>query len=457
MAAATGTPTRAKKNAASQFRRRKRIAHPLLDSQADTSATPGYSTPPRSNSQTTPAAAAVTPEPSSSPETPALVSALQMAARPNNSEGNKDATKATEPAAPSYTSSIEAMAAHVERSHSEKKRSPRKSKLRSRRSGGSTSSNSRSPLGSRKSLSANKAPQAGRKVVHSSASKKKGLWLIAIPILASFLVCETFLWLLVFRFRESLVTGEVVLMSPPDVHKSNAGVRNEASSSVFQQEIAEEEKETEGSIVEQINVTEEAINESESSPTHNGVSHEEEPAQENAVEVVDEELLKLQSMLEEGFSALRGSASSQAVGGFTQESVESLCGNVWVAANEIVSSKTDDTNNTSGGAEARGDMVVEAVVSGELTPETSSQSMSDPWKSLALDAQHCLGGAGLTFLTKDDIDSARLRISTKVFDRLVSSPPIAILLHMLLVTNAPLSPMSSLIMQTLELAWVHHS
>ena len=111
----------------------------------------------------------------------------------------------------------------------------------------------------------------------------------------------------------------------------------------------------------------------------------------------------LQSKLEEGFAKMRGiddelRGVDAKLRGSRRKSVESLCGDVWEVANDMVTSS--DSN------------VDVAIVS------KGTQSAVEEYNSLALDAQHCLGGAGLAFLDKDDIDSTRLGVSTQVFDRL---------------------------------------
>ena len=111
----------------------------------------------------------------------------------------------------------------------------------------------------------------------------------------------------------------------------------------------------------------------------------------------------LQSKLEEGFAKMRGiddelRGVDAKLRGSRRKSVESLCGDVWEVANDMVTSS--DSN------------VDVAIVS------KGTQSAVEEYNSLALDAQHCLGGAGLAFLDKDDIDSTRLWVSTQVFDRL---------------------------------------
>ena len=112
----------------------------------------------------------------------------------------------------------------------------------------------------------------------------------------------------------------------------------------------------------------------------------------------------LQSKLEEGFAKMRGiddelRGVDAKLRGSRRKSVESLCGDVWEVANDMVTSSSESNVDV-------------AIVS------KGTQSAVEEYNSLALDAQHCLGGAGLAFLDKDDIDSTRLGVSTQVFDRL---------------------------------------
>ena len=112
----------------------------------------------------------------------------------------------------------------------------------------------------------------------------------------------------------------------------------------------------------------------------------------------------LQSKLEEGFAKMRGiddelRGVDAKLRGSRRKSVESLCGDVWEVANDMVTSSSESNVDV-------------AIVS------KGTQSAVEEYNSLALDAQHCLGGAGLAFLDKDDIDSTRLWVSTQVFDRL---------------------------------------
>ena len=117
-----------------------------------------------------------------------------------------------------------------------------------------------------------------------------------------------------------------------------------------------------------------------------------------------EEFKQLQSMLEDGFDGLRASIFHKGGESNTRKSVESTCGHVWVLANEYMSNNGRASSSSSNDDRNSIDAMVPIS-----------------WESLALDAQHCLGGAGLAFLDKNDLDMERLRLSTQVFDRLVSA------------------------------------
>lgn len=249
-----------KKNAASQFRsRRKRIKHPL-ESEDDASSSAllqpsagyEYSTPPRNNMPLP-----VTPEDDETPkpitpvqqphlsiveETPgSLLDALTFAARPSPDDSKKKSnTKSLDAATlpPSYVSSIEAMAAHVEASHTKNKKlrnnnntkttkspvklTPLSSKIikgEKKRRGGSNSGyngGNISPLGSRKLYSSNSSVKSSSSSsTRRTSNKQKSrvipptttparVWWIALPILVPFLLCETFLLLLVYMFKGKL-------------------------------------------------------------------------------------------------------------------------------------------------------------------------------------------------------------------------------------------------------------
>ena len=156
------------------------------------------------------------------------------------------------------------------------------------------------------------------------------------------------------------------------------------------------------------------------------------------------ELRRLQSMLDEGFEKLRHRGTKNNDNDmnnnnrnipeskddneeYSQKNVDSICGNVWVAANAMLSAAAAAESQTNAkeevtAANANANAAASTSSGGgdEITLGTFSEIETNPWRSLALGAQHCLGGAGLAFLSRDNVDSARLRVSTKVFDRLVS-------------------------------------
>ena len=128
-------------------------------------------------------------------------------------------------------------------------------------------------------------------------------------------------------------------------------------------------------------------------------------------------------MLDEGFAILSGSSSSRRRGErsssqeivqrpydgeLAQRTAETLCGNVWMVADEMM--KFSSSRSSSSSSPNLGDVASEEP---------------NPWRSLALDAQRCLGGAGLAFLIPEDgaYFDDMLRVSTKIFKRLVSIAP----------------------------------
>jgi hypothetical protein len=124
------------------------------------------------------------------------------------------------------------------------------------------------------------------------------------------------------------------------------------------------------------------------------------------------ELARLQTALDEGFAKLMH--SDEELGDTSNgEKVDSLCGDVWAGANEMLSSKYLNYSARSS--------TVQLVGSGETRFDESKESEVNILKSLTLRAQQCLGGAGIAFLSSDGLDHARLRITTKVFDGLVSA------------------------------------
>jgi len=257
-----------------------------------------------------------------------------------------------------------------------------------------TSGRSQGTRKSSKSKAARRAAAAEAAIPQRKRiSNAKKMWLIAIPILLPFMVCETFLWFLVFRFKDSV--GEMVVGSSgipmPEVSVDKIDP-------ITQSDIVKEVKEpiVEDSEIDSTSTEDDGLSEQD-------LTDEAEPQAGGTSVEPETELMRLHSMLEEGFGKLRGSEieSDKENNG---SSVERLCGNVWVAANDMLSSESHDSET------------VDSL--GEMAAEEASL-----WKSLALDAQHCIGGAGLAFLAKGHIDRERLRVSTEVFDRLSQVEP----------------------------------
>jgi hypothetical protein len=94
-----------------------------------------------------------------------------------------------------------------------------------------------------------------------------------------------------------------------------------------------------------------------------------------------------------------------------RNTVDSLCGDVWVVANEMQSSKY--ARNSTGSSS-----IINLIGPSKTRFEESQDA---EFNLLKLEAQHCLGGAGMAFLNTDGLDYSRLRLTTKVFDGLVSA------------------------------------
>ena len=418
-----GTPPPAKKmNAASQFRsRRKRISHPLLDSLEDDAATPlktpripsagakgwgirANSTPPRTSH------GVVTPDSNRSPESAALVDALKMAARPlhaHDGDGKNNDGGAVQ-SSTTYASSIEAMAAHVEASHTKTRSSPVRKTHTKPKTKLSRSDSSSSSMGTRKSSASSKASHSsGRRDSHPSSSPQRTIWLLMMPVLLSFLVCEVFICLLVLRFRDSIE----VVMGAAGIHMPK--VNTTFAYPDFDDEHILEMDSKEG-IIDEESETAPFSDDSDSS-TAGCIKSNEDDVDNGERKPWDEmhiephgELSRLQSALEEGFAILSDVESRDES---KRNTVDSLCGDVWVVANEIQSSKY--ASNSTGSSS-----VINLIGPSETRLDESQDS---EFSLLKLEAQHCLGGAGMAFLNADGLDYSRLRVTTKVFDGLVSA------------------------------------
>jgi hypothetical protein len=444
-----GTPPK-KKNAASQWSKRKRVSHPLLETEEEcaapstspsSSSTPTprkssagratgkvlfeYNTPPRhfDPSVVTPALTTC------SPDSPALVDALQMAARPSPSRSSDIAES---PQTSSYSSSIEAMAAYVEASRVSELRNIHKmhNTKHKRGDGSDTSTSSSSIVGntnnskqSSSSYSINKPrSRSSTNTVLPVHNPKRSAWIASITIMVMFLLSEVFLGILVFCFKDSVdavAVGDVVppddVQSIPDiVQLPKFAFGNIAPLSFDHHDLVRDK------VVNQADENEEVVVDSADdavlgvggrSDADNDRGYTIVNEGNSGGEIVDnnnieqfEEFKKLQSMLEDGFDGLRASIFRKGAESNTRKSVESTCGHVWVLANEYMSNNGRASSSSSNDDRTSIDAMVPIS-----------------WESLALDAQHCLGGAGLAFLDKNDLDMERLRLSTQVFDRLVSA------------------------------------
>jgi len=333
-----------------------------------------------------------------------------MAARPSpphaNSKNDDTPTTGRSTPLPTYTSSIEAMAAHVEASHLQNKwnknrqsKSTKKNKLKTptkmsplsakilnknrlRTVSSSASLNSkRSSDGRSTPVTSNRKLLFPRKLLypHGSNIPLKKLWLISLPILIPFILCELGIGLLVLLSKDTVVVtpvggegGVEVELPLPDVHKDLGRLPVYSYNSIPVEFTPSEEPTEEEAVSTNIDSSSEVYDEGH-----------------------DDELY--QTMLDDGFAKLRMASTTNQMQTETERKiVESHCGNVWEIANEM------------------------AIKEASSNVELSSPSSTINWKALALDSQRCLAASGLSFLSiKDTLDiSTRLVVSTKVFDRL---------------------------------------
>jgi len=351
----------------------------------------------------------VTPDSNRSPESTALVDALKMAARPlqaHDGEGkNNDGAVQS---STTYASSIEAMAAHVEASHAKTRSSPVRKMHAKPKTGLGRSDSSSSSMGTRKSSTSSKASHSsGRRDSHPSSSTQRTIWFIMIPVLLSFLACEVFICLLVLRFRDSME----VVMGAAGIHMPK--INTTFADPDFDDENILEMDSKEG-IIDEESETAPVSDDSDSSTVGYIKSIEDDvdigegkPWDEMYVEPYGE-LTRLQSALEEGFALLSDVVSRDES---YRNTVDTLCGDVWVVANEIQSPKY--ASNSTGSSS-----IINLIGPSETRFDESQDS---EFNLLKLEAQHCLGGAGMAFLNADGLDYSRLRVTTKVFDGLVSA------------------------------------
>ena len=255
--------------------------------------------------------------------------------------------------------------------------------------------------------------------------------MVLITIMVMFLLSEVFLGILVLYFKDSVgavAVGEGLLVVTDDVQSipdivqlpkfafGNIAPLSDDHHDPVRDKVVNQADENEEVVVDSaddavlgVGGSSDADNDRGYTIVNEGNSGGEIVDNNNNIEKF-EEFKKLQSMLEDGFDGLRASIFHKGGESNTRKSVESTCGNVWVLANEYMSNN-DRASSSSSSNDDRNSIESMVPIS---------------WESLALDAQHCLGGAGLAFLDKNDLDMERLRLSTQVFDRLVSAFGISI-------------------------------
>ncbi|KAK1740722.1 hypothetical protein QTG54_008817 [Skeletonema marinoi] len=364
------------------------------------------------------------------PESPMLLNALKLAARSgsgNNSSdsidelseegfsplpmspsgsiksrsGSSNSNNEQHSLASSYANSIEAMAATVEAAAINRQR-PRKSPKKTPKKNKGGSNNSSHPhyeqmqyQGTRKQLFSSTNNIKKRVVPKLTAGH-----LVAIVILVPFVIMEAFLSVLVFTYNYNGISMSVVgdgLVTTGDNNNSAVEMVN-----LIVDDVAHQEQEQEVAIFD--NEGEETDEENEVIPPptiedvveegSDGVAdHEQAEIENNEGEVEDIDVTKsqivaMESMLKDALKKMNDGSNKDG-----KKAVETLCLTVWSRGVEALSlpNENDDQDN-------------------------------DSLNALAVDAQRCLGGAELAFLTKDvNIDSVRK--SRVIFESLSDVDP----------------------------------
>lgn len=363
------TPPPKKLNAASQFRK-KRVLNALLspnDVTNESLYTPHGPTPTRTLNYT--------PLPENNRSH--LLDALEMAARPSHSVNEVQSNVSTAVEQPSASSS-KALYTSLDRQAS-------------------------SP--------------------HSTPRRTTKIGLFGLFILLSFLMCESLLGVLILSQQEVrsilrqyvhdfVVARMVWNVKDTDVVKSESYTldsyitdnNNEVDSTMF--------------VVDQKREIETLVDVDSLADDGNNYELELKPPSQRNIDPYGE-LPRLESALEMGFKKLifSGDVLDKTL---ERKAVDSLCGKVWSATNAIMRSAKYLSNSS---VETR-EIIQQIRSSGttshdDLSPESELQAL----KSLAFEAQSCLGGAGLSFLSLDEIDNDWLRMSTKIFSELSSTEP----------------------------------
>ena len=390
------TPPPKKLNAASQFRK-KRVLNALLspnDVTDESLRTPHDPTPTRTLYHT----------PLSENNRSQLLDALEMAARPLHvgSATTRDfATAVDQPSASSI--SIEEMAALVEASHNDKRITAMKE------------------MAARRNDSINH--QRNDSIGSLSSARKLStsiMGLFALSIILSFLMCESLLGVLVFSQQEvrskfqqyvhDVAVARIVWIKS-ERNTIDANIITDNNNEVHSNALIIDTKRE----IALVNVDSDAeINDYNMTYDDDSDELEVEPPSHRDIDPIGE-LARLESVLELGNTKLTYSGRVSSDYALERKSVDSLCGEVWSATNAIMRSSKYQSNTS---IEPR-EIVQQIRSSGTRScDELTAQSELQVLKSLAFEAQSCLGGAGLSFLSVDDLDYERLRMSTKIFTEL---------------------------------------
>jgi hypothetical protein len=363
------------------------------------------------------------------PESPMLLNALKLAARSGSGNNSSDSidelseegfsplpmspsdersiksrsgssSNEQHSLASSYANSIEAMAATVEAAAINRQR-PRKSpKKTPKKNKGGNNNSSHHPhyeqmqyQGTRKQLFSSSTNNIKKRVV----PKLTAGHLVAIVILVPFVIMEAFLSVLVFTYNYNGISMSVVgdgLVATGDNNNSAVEMVNLIVDDVAhqEQEVAIFDNEGEETDEENEVVPPPTIEDVEEGS--DGVADRQQAEIENDdvevedIDVTKSQILAMESMLKDALKKINDGSNKDG-----KKAVETLCLTVWSRGVEALS-----------------------------VPNENDDQDNDTLNALAVDAQRCLGGAELAFLTKDvNIDSVRK--SRVIFESLSDVDP----------------------------------
>lgn len=371
--ASEGPTPKKSKNAAAQFRRRKRISHPLMD------------------------------PPSPSPSTP-------VKTRQNGEEKREGSHTINNATPPRSLFTIEDIAARAEAEFEVRRREKSLSPKTVNRKAARVSCRPPSPS------------------VASVAHHPNRLWYsIVFAIVVPFLLCESILTLLVIRCNylgASSVFGDGKEVLRKTVTPDGLNTAKVVDAAPEKEELIKEIPDM-GQIAndddgeeETLSIENEDDTEQSYDTTLSGKVQDEEEEEEDVqiesrpdeVEIkdlttgekemsLDEEVVVLQSMLSEGFDILTRKGG---------DSAESVCESVWSRVKEVLSLNSLESLQTRDGEDDT-----------PMENDNNSSTEDNTWKALALDAQRCLGGSRLATLSRD-IEESKLQAAREIFERLVS-------------------------------------